>query len=71
MSVHFGSVEGISTGQIFKNRRDLRYSLYIDPDNYEIKGLQLFENKKIFKHQKHNIDSQFLRYHFEQYKKRN
>ena len=48
-----------------------RYSFYIDPDNYKIKGLQLFENKKIFKHQKHNIDSQFLRYHFEQYKKRN
>ena len=48
-----------------------RYSFYIDPDNFEIKGLQLFENKKIFKHQKHNIDSQFLRYHFEQYKKRN
>ena len=47
-----------------------RYSFYIDPDNYEIKGLQLFENKKIFKHQKHNIDSKFLRYHFEQYKKR-
>ena len=48
-----------------------RYSFYIDPVTYEIKGLNLYENKKLFIHEKHFIDMQFLKYHFEEYQRRN
>ena len=46
-----------------------RYSFYIDPVTYEIKGLNLYENKKLFIHEKHFIDMQFLKYHFEEYQR--
>ena len=48
-----------------------RYSFYIDPVTYEIKGLNLYENKKLLTHEKHFIDKQFLKYHFEEYQRRN
>ncbi len=48
-----------------------RYSFYIDPVTYEIRGLNLYENKKLFTHEKHFIDKQFLKYHFEEYQRRN
>ena len=48
-----------------------RYSFYIDPVTYEIRGLNLYENKKLFIHEKHFIDMQFLKYHFEEYQRRN
>ena len=48
-----------------------RYSFYIDPVTYEIRGLNLYENKKLLTHEKHFIDKQFLKYHFEEYQRRN
>tara|TARA_B100000242_G_scaffold96188_1_gene65845 strand:- start:32 stop:907 length:876 start_codon:yes stop_codon:yes gene_type:complete len=48
-----------------------RYSFYVDPNNYEIKGLDLYKSKKLNVHKKHLIDKQFLQYHFEEYQRRN
>ena len=48
-----------------------RYSFYIDPVTYEIRGLNLYETKKLLTHEKHFIDKQFLQYHFEEYQRRN
>ena len=47
------------------------YGYYIDPESFEIKGLENFEGKKITINNKHKIDKDFLVYHFKQYKKNN
>ena len=47
------------------------HGFYIDPDTYEIKGLEDFEGKKITLNKKHNIEKSFLKYHLEDYKKNN
>ena len=47
------------------------YGFYIDPNNFEIKGLENFEGKKINLNKKHEIDKNFLQYHFEEYLKNN
>ena len=46
------------------------YGFYIDPETFEIKGLENFEGK-ITVSNKHKIDKDFLVYHFQQYKKNN
>ena len=46
------------------------YGFYIDPETFEIKGLENFEGK-ITVSNKHKIDKDFLIYHFQQYKKNN
>ena len=47
------------------------YGYYIDPETFEIKGLESFEGKKITLNKKHNIEKGFLKYHHENYKKNN
>ena len=47
------------------------YGFYIDPNSYEIIGLDNFEGKKISINQKHHIESEFLDYHYENYLKNN
>jgi len=47
------------------------HGFYIDPNTYEIKGLEDFEGKKITLNKKHNIEKSFLKYHLEDYKKNN
>ncbi len=47
------------------------HGFYIDPETYEIKGLEGFEGKKITLNKKHNIEKSFLKYHLEDYKKNN
>ena len=48
-----------------------RYGYYINPENNEIVGIESFEGKKIIINKKHNIDKDFLKYHYDQYKKNN
>jgi len=44
-------------------------SFYIEPSNMEIIGLEGFQNKRLFCHPKHSIETNFLEYHKERYKK--
>ena len=41
----------------------------INPENFKIVGLNEFNDKKIQLNKKHNIDKQFLQYHFDEYEK--
>ncbi len=43
------------------------HGFYIDPETYEIKGLEGFEGKKITLNKKHNIEKSFLKYHLKDY----
>jgi putative restriction endonuclease len=47
------------------------YGFYIDPNSYEIIGLDSFEGKKISINNKHHIESEFFEYHYENYLKNN
>ena len=47
------------------------HGFYIDPETYEIKGLEGFEGKKITLNKKHNIEKSFLKYHFKDYNRNN
>ena len=46
-----------------------RFGYTINPDSYEIIGLNEFKGKKIFKENNHKIDKALLSYHFEKFKK--
>jgi|TARA_B100000123_G_scaffold271595_1_gene251858 putative restriction endonuclease len=48
-----------------------RYSFYIDPNDYSIKGLDSFLPNKIKIDNRHKIDKSFLKFHYEEFKKRN
>ena len=48
-----------------------KFGYYIDPENFEIKELKGFEQKKIKLVKKHQIDKEFLIYHMENFKTRN
>ena len=48
-----------------------KFGYYIDPENFEIKELKGFEQKKIKLVKKHQIDKTFLIYHMENFKTRN
>lgn len=48
-----------------------KFGYYIDPENFEIKELKGFEQKKIKLVKKHLIDKTFLIYHMENFKTRN
>ena len=47
------------------------FGFYLDPRTLEIKGLEGYEGKKLTIKEGHNIDSEFFKYHHEQYKKHN
>ena len=47
------------------------HGFYIDPETYEIKGLEGFEGKKITLNKKHNIEKSFLKYHLKDYNRNN
>ena len=47
------------------------YGYYIEPETFELKGLENFEGKKITINNKHKIEKDFLVYHYQQYKKNN
>ena len=47
------------------------YGFYIEPESFEIKGLNGFEEKKITLNKKHKIENRFLKYHKKEYKKNN
>ena len=47
------------------------YGFYVDPETLEIKGLDGYEGKKLTVKDGHNIDKEFFKYHYEQYKKHN
>jgi putative restriction endonuclease len=47
------------------------FGFYIDEETFEIKGLEGYEGKKLTIKEGHNIDSNFFKYHYEQYKKHN
>ena len=45
------------------------FAFTINPENLKIIGLNEFNDKKIQLNKKHNIDKQFLQYHFDEYEK--
>jgi len=45
------------------------FAFTINPENFKIVGLNEFNDKKIQLNKKHNIDKQFLQYHFDEYEK--
>ena len=47
------------------------FGFYIEAETFEIKGLEGYEGKKLTIKKEHNIDSDFFKYHHEQYKKHN
>ena len=47
------------------------FGFYIDAETFEIKGLEEYEGKKLTVKDGHNIDKEFFKYHYEQYKKHN
>ena len=47
------------------------YSFYIEPENFEIIGLNSFQNKKITINLKHKIEKFFFAYHKQEYLKNN
>ena len=47
------------------------YSFYIDPENFQIVGLDVFEGKPITRIKKHKIKAEYLEYHQAQYLKLN
>ena len=47
------------------------YGFYIEPESFEIKGLNGFEGKKITLNKKHKIENRFLKYHKKEYTKNN
>tara|TARA_Y100000816_G_C26029742_1_gene539004 strand:+ start:48 stop:1178 length:1131 start_codon:yes stop_codon:yes gene_type:complete len=47
------------------------YGFYIEAETLEIKGLDGYEGKKLEVKEEHNIDKEFFKYHFNQYKKHN
>ena len=47
------------------------FGFYIDSETLEIKGLEGYEGKKLTIKDEHNIDKEFFKYHYEQYKKHN
>jgi len=47
------------------------FGFYIDSETLEIKGLEGYEGKKLTIKDGHNIDKEFFKYHYEQYKKHN
>lgn len=48
-----------------------KFGFYIEPESFEIKGLNGFEGKKITLNKKHKIENRFLKYHKKEYTKNN
>ena len=61
--------DGEDTTSLDKLIKDI--NLKYDNHAFEIKGLEGYEGKKLTIKKEHNIDSNFFKYHHEQYKKHN